>query len=276
MNLMKPVKKSVKTVLWTLLADRDGLKNVRVLSGPAKGTRLRVDLRCESAYWIGTYDRRILEQVCALMHPGQVIWDCGSYLGYYAAASRKRVGQSGLVVCFDGSSQNYNRLLSMPSANGWDNIKVIHMAIGPDHTTLRFVSNKEGANSGPMDMPNGLLPKTGALVEQVTSSGLDELAYEKGFPLPDFIKMDLEMGEIYALRNGERLFIEKKPIVLIELHKNREPGIPPAFSAAEEFLRRFRYKGLEAHLRTEVRTVGDFLSVEKRGIQCTILATPLH
>ena len=274
MNLMRPVKESIKAVLWTLLADRDGLKDVRVVSGPAKGTRLRVDLRCESAYWIGTYDRRILGQLCALVHPGQVVWDCGSYLGYYAAALRKRVGRDGLVICFEGSSQNYNRLRSLPSANGWNNVKIIHMAIGPDHASLRFVSN-QGAASGPADMPSKPLPETGAIVEQVTSSGLDELAYERGFPLPDLIKMDLEMGETYALRNGERLFSEKRPSALIELHKNPKTEVPPAFAAAEEFLRRFRYKGVEIHLKKEVRTIRDFFNAEEQGVQCTILATPL-
>ena len=273
MNITRTAKELVKAILWKGAAESDGLKAVRVLSGPAAGTRLRIDIRCESAYWLGSYDRSILRRITALVRPGQTVWDCGSFLGYYAAALRKKVGSSGRVICFEASSRNYERLLPMPAVNGWTNVEVIRMAVGPDHTTLRFVSGK-GAASGPADMPGKSAPGSLDDVENVACAGIDELVYEKGYAMPDFIKMDLETAEVYALRNGSRLFTEKKPAVLIELHKDPKDRVPPAFEAAEEFLNRFGYEGTEVHLNRRVRTVSDFIEAEKKGVQCTILAVP--
>jgi hypothetical protein len=110
-------------------------------------------------------------------------------------------------------------------------------------------------------------------VETVTCSGIDELVEERGLPDPDFLKLDLETAECFALKNGAALWARKRPSVLVELHRNRRER-PYAFEAAEEFLRAFDYHGTEVHLGRVVKSVDDFLKVEEVGVQCTILATP--
>ncbi len=80
--------------------------------------------------------------------------------------------------------------------------------------------------------------------------------------------MDLETGERYALLNGARLWREKKPIILVELHG------PKTFDAAEEFLERFSYSGTEIHLGKSIKSVSDFINAENEGVLCTILSIP--
>src|SRR5262249_7160024 len=153
--------------------------------------------------------------------PGQIAYDCGAFLGYYAAAMRKAVGDSGKVFLFEGSSTNYSRAARMPEMNGWRNVEVHHLAIGQARSRVRFISD-QGAASGPIskwgDEPNRL----SGLIETVECAGIDELVYERGFEPPNFLKMDLETAESYALLNGSRLWREQKPIVLVELHKGDE------------------------------------------------------
>jgi FkbM family methyltransferase len=190
----------------------------RVLSGPAKGVRLVLDIRFQGAYWLGNYDQWILNRlhITHWLPKGGVAWDCGTYAGYYAAIFRKTVGDNGKVVAFEASRSNYERAKAVPALNGWTNLEVVHKAVGPDHSTIRFAGNLEGS-SGPV----GLTKEFGDRlleVETVDCAGVDELAYELGLPEPDFIKFDLETAEEKALHNGERLFSTKRPVLLLELH----------------------------------------------------------
>ncbi len=190
---------------------------MRVLSGPARGVRLTLDLRIEGSYWLGTYDRWILDRfrLADWLPQGGVGWDCGSYVGYYAAIMRNAVGPTGAVHVFEASSANYSRLANLPRVNAWENVRVWNMAVGPDHTSISFAGDLNGS-SGPVGMTKRYLgvPR----VEKVVSGGLDELHLEYGVPLPDLIKFDLETAEEYALHNGRQLFSEKRPVLLLEWH----------------------------------------------------------
>jgi FkbM family methyltransferase len=261
-------KTGVKRVLWQLLKNDEGFTRVKVLSGPSRGTRLIIDLRTEASYWLGSYDRRLLSIITQLLKPGQVAYDCGAFLGYYAAAMRKAVGNSGKVFVFEGSSINFSRAVRLPEMNGWENVEVHHLAVGKAHSHIRFVSD-QGAASGPASRWESSSNRPSGLVETVECAGIDELVYERGFAPPDFLKFDLETAERYALLNGARLWCEKRPTVLVELHKGSD-----TFEVAEEFLRRFSYSGTEIHLGVPVKTVSDFYSAQDEGVQCTILAIP--
>ena len=46
---------------------------------------------------------------------------------------------------------------------------------------------------------------------------LDEWAHDSGF-IPDFIKLDIDGGELAALRSAEGLLSTRKPAVLVEVH----------------------------------------------------------
>jgi FkbM family methyltransferase len=260
-------KTRVKRVLWQLLKNNEGFTPVKVFSGPSRGTRLIIDIRTEASYWLGSYDRKLLSIITQLLKPGQIAYDCGAFLGYYAAAMRKAVGNSGKVFLFEGSSVNFSRAVRLPEMNGWENVEVHHLAVGKAHSHIRFVSD-QGAASGPASKWENNCNRPSGLIETIECAGIDELVYERGFAPPNFLKLDLETAERYALLNGARLWREKKPTVLVELHGSE------TFEVAEEFLRRFSYSGIEIHLGRPVKTVSDFISAENEGVQCTILAIP--
>jgi FkbM family methyltransferase len=268
-NILKTV---VKNCLWKLFSDSDGLKNVTILTGPCKGVKLRIDFRNESAYWLGSYDRKILKLICDILKQGAVAFDCGTYLGYYGAAMRKAVGETGKVYLFEASTVNFNRVSALPANNKWLNVEVFNLAIGQHHSVIRFATNL-GAASGPVDMPGKNLDLQNVEIEEVKCCGIDELVYEMGLPAPDFIKLDIETGECYALVNGKKLWENKRPVLLVELHRDKK-NRPYAFEAAEKFLKDFNYLGKEVHLGISVKTVDDFIKAEELGVQCTILATP--
>jgi Methyltransferase FkbM domain len=65
---------------------------------------------------------------------------------------------------------------------------------------------------------------------------LDQALLEKGLPQPDLIKVDIEGAEKDALRYGEHMFGQVRPLLLLELHN------PECDRAAWDFSRRFCYE----------------------------------
>jgi FkbM family methyltransferase len=235
------IKNLIKSSLHRMLKEKDGYVRLSTISGPAKGVKFCLDLTKEGSYFVGNYDDWLLKKVKLnqIIKPGWTVWDCGSYVGFYAAIFRKLVGSTGKVYAFEASTSNFNRLSELPKNNKWDNVYIINEAVGPDHTHIKFASNLGGA-SGPVNLSK----KYGDQhleIEEVICRGIDELVTECKIPEPDFIKFDLESAEIYALKNGDHVFKNKRPKILLELHGE------DCLKAAGVFLKNYSYQAADIY-----------------------------
>ena len=232
-----PILKTLfKQVLYRLYPREGGNNIVRVWGGPAKGVRMKIDIRLGASYLKGDYDQWIFDRVKLpeIVKPGMIAWDCGAFYGYYAAIFRNLVGTAGKVEVFEASGANYDVVSSLPRLNGWDNVRVHQLAVGPDHSTIQFTRNL-GGSSGPFGLSKTYDETQQIELEDVTCCGVDELIEERGIPAPDIIKFDLESAEVFALHNGHYLFTTKRPIILLELHGTA------ALDAAGDFLDKYDY-----------------------------------
>ena len=235
-------KAAFKRIAWGLFSGIWGKSHswFPVLTGPARGAWLHLDLRSQSSYFLGTYDRWIYERVPLhrMLSPGQAAWDCGSFVGYYAAIFRKRVGPTGEVLVFEASRANYEALHPMPQRNGWNNVRIFHEAVGPENTSLTFVNNLGGA-SGPVGLGKDFSTQGQAIETiEVRSLGIDEIRKTRASCSPQLLKLDLEAGEIHALKNGAEVFGHIRPYVMLELH-GEEAG-----KAANQWLKEYEYDGV--------------------------------
>lgn len=232
------LKKLAKNITWQILRPfhNNHFWPMSVLNGPAKGVKLNLDVRVNGAYWIGNYDKWILDrlQLQRWLKPGGVAWDCGAYVGYYASIFRTIVGTTGKVEVFEASAKNHARLAELPKINSWQNIIIHNLAVGSDHAVIKFAGDL-GGSSGPAGMSKDVPLNT--TVESVQCCGVDELIYERGISEPDFIKFDLETAEEFALHNGHVLFSTKRPVILLELH-----GLA-VLPAVANFLKKYNYQG---------------------------------
>lgn len=266
------IKKIVKNFFFQILSHKKGYSDLKVLSGPAKGCKLRLDIRKEGSYWLGNYDKWIFDAVpfAKIIKPGFVIWDCGAYVGYYTAIFRKIIGSKGNIYVFEASKKNYKRVKYLPELNKWNNVKILNMAVGPDHTSLQFVNNLGGAN-GPYNLSKVYKESENELdIEIVKSAGIDELVYELGFEAPDFIKFDLETAEEFALHNGDKVFKEKRPLILLELHGEK------AKKAAGLFFEKYNYGGVTmANMPVAAKRIRSLKEFEKiNGVPHMVFCIP--
>ena len=127
---MSRFKAFVKELLFNVLSKTKGYSDLSVLTGQAKGVKLRIDLRKEGSYFLGTYDKWIFDKIdfSQYIKPGMIIWDGGAYIGYYTAVFRKCIGQHGEIFTFEASTKNYNVVKYLPILNKWDNVHILNLA----------------------------------------------------------------------------------------------------------------------------------------------------
>ena len=130
------------------LGDEHGRLGVRTLTGPARGMRFRLDLHgdYELRYWLGNYEREIVDRLQTFVQPGWTIWDVGIFLGYYMCLFARLAGSGGRVVAIEADPRNLARTRGHVEMNGFANVIFVAGAIGvPDAEVDLLVS--EGSNS---------------------------------------------------------------------------------------------------------------------------------
>lgn len=149
----------------------------------------------------------------AILRPGMVVCDIGSYIGYYALLAAQGIGNSGRVFAFEPDPHNFAYLSRNIRANGLDSIIVAVQKAVSDQTGRRSFYIHEGDRSR-----SSLFWREGKVREIIVECvRLDEFIYElfgNRNRCVDLIKMDIEGGELQALKGMERILASSSSMVM--------------------------------------------------------------
>ena len=195
----------------------EGLSEVTISGGAAKGLRIILDLQSEKDYWLGTYESDLGVAAQKLIQPGDVVYDVGANIGYVSLLSARLSGKNGKVFAFEALPVNVDRLRKNVLINALESrITITHAAVVDIVQPVTFLTHPSGSmgkalgSAGRNEQYNGRITVPGL--------ALDVFVYGENHPAPDVIKMDIEGGEGSALAGMPRLLAEKSPILLVELH----------------------------------------------------------
>jgi FkbM family methyltransferase len=229
--------------------------------------RFRLDLYgdYELRYWLGNYEREIVDRLQTFVQPGWTVWDVGIFLGYYTCLFARLAGSGGQVVAIEADPRNLARTRGHVEMNGFANVIFVAGAIGvPDAEVDLLVS--EGSNSHLAGAWIGarqgdyMSNETRDTVINVKCKSLDQVLAEGLAPRPDLIKLDIDGAELWALDYTELLATQVRPLFLVELHN------PECDAAAWRFASRWNYK-------IERFETGEALETAE-SVRGTILLTP--
>lgn len=180
---------------------------VRVLQGPARGLRWIVGSSTHGC-WLGSYEYAKRRTVERLIRSNAVVYDVGANVGFYTLLSSVLVRPSGQVVSFEPLPRNVAYLRRHVEMNRLHNVTVMPIALGERSGVARF---REAA-----DASMGSLCEDGSLAVQVES--MDDLVARALIPEADVIKMDIEGGELAALRGAQALLARRRPVIVLATH----------------------------------------------------------
>jgi FkbM family methyltransferase len=149
-----------------------------------------------------------------LVEPGGVVWDIGANIGLYSVLSGKLVGRSGEVHAFEPSPVAHGVSVEHVKLNELSGICIVSQtAVSEiDCGVVPFgIVDEEG-----VDPTNRLGTKIGKTIDVPTAS-LDGLM-SRSKRAPDFIKMDIEGAEVFALRGATDVMTKYRPVILLAVH----------------------------------------------------------
>jgi FkbM family methyltransferase len=129
-----------------------------------------------------------------LVRPGDAVLDLGAHVGTFSLAA---AALGSRVLSLEASPRNATLLQTSVRRNGFDNMRVVHGAVGDRAGVVQFIPN---GPHGVVFTPAVDLPSV--TVRAVT---VDQLLAEMGWPGVNLIKMDVEGSEIAAVQGMARL-----------------------------------------------------------------------
>jgi FkbM family methyltransferase len=152
---------------------------------------------------------RLVEQ---FLKPGMNVVDIGGNLGYYALLEAKMVGEAGRVIAIEPVAANFAQLSKNVQANGYRNVLLHNVAIGPSNgTASMYIGKKSNWHT--------LHPVPWETREiKVRVSTLDTVLAQHDLPSVDLIRMDLEGYEVEVIHGMVETLENYSPRLLVELH----------------------------------------------------------
>jgi len=155
----------------------------------------------------GSYEPHMTSFVREHVHEGMTVVDIGANIGIFTMLA---ASQGAKVLAFEPNTENCRLILLNKEANGFDSVMLYPVALSNKSGAL-FFSPHMGSNGGVLPNQIETLSNPNCIV--VPAMRLDDLI---AGPV-HFIKADIEGAEYLALKGGERIIREHKPIITIEL-----------------------------------------------------------
>jgi FkbM family methyltransferase len=178
-----------------------------ILQGRLRGKRWIVG-SSNHGCWLGSYEftkRRLFEKIVT---ENSVVFDIGAHAGFYTLLSSVLVGPHGKVFAFEPLPANLKFLHEHLRINKINNVKVIEAAVADCSGTGQFEEN--------LNSSMGRISNTGNL--KINLVRLDDMYHNGEIPPPDFIKIDVEGGEIQVLEGAKNLLSMASPTIFLATH----------------------------------------------------------
>jgi FkbM family methyltransferase len=157
---------------------------------------------------MGIYEYRKQLVFASQIPRGSVVYDVGAHVGFYTLLASRLVGPTGRVVSFEPLPRNVTYLRQHLALNRTTNVQVIEAAVADQDGVLTF------AERGSSYM--GRLERGGQ--QQVSTVYLDGLLEHRAIPPPNYLKIDIEGGEVRALNGGLEMLRRYRPTLFLATH----------------------------------------------------------
>ena len=150
----------------------------------------------------------------------KIVFDIGAAGGMFTLFFAKAVQPNGKVFSFEPNPSSYIELLANLAVNKFKNIQTSQLGVGSSEYKdyIVFDSSFRGTGSLNKSIQADLSNNNMVAKEEIDVVSVDYCILERGFSLPDFIKIDVEGFEFDVLKGMTTTLGTKKPALFIELH----------------------------------------------------------
>lgn len=179
---------------------------LRIRSGPLAGKRWIA--ASGSNFISGRYEPEKTATIGNTVRDGDIVFDIGAHVGYFAVLMSGLVGTSGKVFAFEPRPLNQRYLARHVRVNGCDNVEILQLCVG-DHSGPALLETRTGTGTGHVSA-------TGDTAVEMVS--VDEMVESGRLPTPSFLKVDVEGGEMGVLLGARRTIERVRPRMVLATH----------------------------------------------------------
>jgi FkbM family methyltransferase len=210
-------------------------------------------------------EQQLVKMLREVARPGSTVVDGGAYIGYLTLQLAAAVGPTGCVLAVEPEPQSLKMLRENIEINGYvDRVETFAVALGETHAEAVFYSALSP------DMSSLYAAEAPHQRIAVTVMTGDALFGERDI---DVIKLDLEGGEVSALRGMRKLLERCQPVLFVECNR---VALAAAGSSDDALVREligagYKVGWIDEHAGT-VRSIDETWASEYVNLFCE----PLH
>jgi FkbM family methyltransferase len=170
------------------------------------------------------FERTEMKLVAKLLKPRMKVVDAGANIGLYSLLAAKCVGADGQVWAFEPSQTTFRFFVDNLALNGVSNVETHRLALSDvkGELTLRA---EQGFGDLYRHLDYSGNASEGDAVESVAVVTLDDFASSQKIDQIDFLKIDVEGGELCLLKGAKQLL-------------SRSPNVVVMFESEEDWCQR--------------------------------------
>ena len=173
---------------------------------------------CSELYVTDTFEHGVTNFAKNNIKEGEYVIDVGAHIGYYTLLFSKLVGETGLVAAFEPDDSNYEYLTHNVKVNHIANVICYKHALMDYNGMGRIVTSSFNSGDSRVYRANG--NQSNVFVEKLDSLQIDKL---------EWIKMDIQGCELFALKGAEETIDRFSPRIIMEFERGMltDHGVEP-------------------------------------------------
>ena len=188
------------------------------------------------------FEKKELQFVQKFLKPKMIFFDIGANQGFYTLLAAKCVRAEGRVFAFEPSPREFNYLRRNVLINGFKNTKMESTALGCDKGFADMFICLDGKGSYSSLRSPSKNVKARRKIMKVSVTTLDEYVALNNISTIDFIKIDVEGGELDVLKGGKSVLEKLRPLLLCEVSDKRTRQWGYSASEICNFAKRYKYR----------------------------------
>jgi len=201
---------------------------------------------------------------------GKIVYDIGSYEGIFSMFAARAVGDDGTVVICEPNPWCFANTRCNLDLNDFGcKILMENAALGEARSTMKMVQPRlEPARSTiNNDIAERIKGSEDFVTFETRVERLDDLIAERGWPAPDFIKVDTEGVELAVLKGAAQTLAAHKPELLIEMDGTTPENWAANFRAIHQFLSGLGYGVWDLYgKKLSEADSGDYIHCKASGV----------
>lgn len=184
------------------------------------------DLISNSLRLYGEWAQKEIDILLRFVRRGDIVVDAGAYIGTHTRAFSISVGSSGQVFSFEPNPESYKLLVAGLELDNISNVVAERVALG-NHNGVAYISATIADNGGAswIDYTDKIGPETSV-------KKLDDFIFSH----LDFLKADVEGGELEVLQGGLVSIRKHKPTIFLETNTAAHANTLLKWATSEQYL----------------------------------------